>query len=67
MLPLLVAIPPVVALGVMAAWLARPDLRRDPTLRGALIVSVCIAGVEALMGVLGLGFLWLLSNSNVDF
>jgi hypothetical protein len=67
MLPWLLAIPPVVALGVIGAWLARPDLHRDATLRGALIVSVCVAGIEVLLGALAIGFMWLVSTSNLDF
>lgn len=67
MFPWLLAIPPAVALGVVATWLLRPDLHRDPTLRGALIVSVCIVSIEALVGALILGFLLLLSTSNLDF
>jgi hypothetical protein len=63
----LLAIPPAVALGVIGTWLLRPDLHRDPTLRGALIVSVSMAGIEALVGSLIVGFLLLLSTSNVDF
>jgi hypothetical protein len=67
MLASLLAIPPVIALGVMSTWVARPDLHRDATLRGALIVSVSIAAIEAMVGALGVGFLWLVSRSNLDF
>jgi hypothetical protein len=67
MLAWLLAIPPVVALGVIGTWVARPDLHRDATLRGALIVSVSIAAIEAMVGALGVGFLWLVSRSNLDF
>jgi hypothetical protein len=66
-LPVLIAIPPLVALGVGATWAFRSDLRRDATLRGALIVSVSLAAIEAILGVLAVGFLWLLSTSNLDF
>jgi hypothetical protein len=66
-LPMVIAIPPAVAGLVVVAWVLRPDLHRDATLRGALIVSVCIAGIEALLGVLAAGFLWFLSRSNLDF
>ena len=64
---MLLAIPPAVALGVIGTWLARPDFHGEPVLRGALIVSVCIAAIEALVGALILGFLWLLSSSNFEF
>jgi hypothetical protein len=67
MLTWFLAIPPAVALGGIVTWLARPGLHRDPTLRGAHIVSVCVATIEGLDGALILGFLSLLSTSNVDF
>jgi hypothetical protein len=67
LLPVLLATPPAVAVLVGMTWLLRPDLHRDATLRGALIVSICIAGIEALLAVLGLAFLWFLSRSNLDF
>jgi hypothetical protein len=66
-LPFLIAIPPLVALGVGATWMFQPDLRRDATLRGALIVSVSVAAIEAILGALAVGFLWLMSMSNLDF
>jgi hypothetical protein len=66
-LPFLIAIPPLVALGVGATWAFRPDLRRDATLRGALIVSVSVAAIEAMLAALGFGFLWLMSTSTFDF
>jgi hypothetical protein len=67
LLPVLLATPPAVAILVVLTWLLRPDLHRDATLRGALIASVCIAGIEALLGVVAAGFLWFLSRSNLDF
>jgi hypothetical protein len=66
-LPLLLAIPPLVALGVGVSWVFRPDLHRDAALRGALIVSVSIAGIEVILGALAVAFLWLLSTSSLDF
>jgi NO-binding membrane sensor protein with MHYT domain len=63
MVPLLLAIPPAVALGVVGTWLARPDLHRDATLRGALILSVGIAAIEALVGALIVVFLMILSTA----
>jgi len=67
LLPVFLATPPAVAVLVVVTWLRRPDLHRDPTLRGALIVSVAIAGIEALTGILTVAFLWFLSRSQLDF
>ena len=67
LLPVLLATPPAVAIVVGVTWLLRPDLHGDATLRGALLVSVCIAGIEGLLGLLGVAFLWFLSRSNLDF
>ena len=67
MLPVLLATPPAVAVLVVVTWVLRPDLHRDATLRGALIASMCIAGIEALLAVLAAGFLWFLSRANLDF
>ena len=63
----LLAIPPVVALGVAGTWLTRPDLHRDATLRTALIVSVSVAAIEVMLGLLAVGVLWLISTSTAEF
>jgi hypothetical protein len=66
MLPWLLVIPHAIALGVIGTWLARPDLHRDATLRGVLIVSVSVAAIEAMLAALAIGFLWILSTSTLD-
>jgi hypothetical protein len=67
LLPLFLAIPPIVALGVAGTWIARPALRRDSILRAALIVSVSLAAIEALVGRFLVGTLWMMSRSNLEF
>ena len=41
--------------------------RRDATVRGALIVTVSITAIEAMLAAVAIGFLWDLSRSNLDF
>ena len=63
---LLLAVPPIVALGAIVTWVARPDRHRDAALRVTLIVTVCVTALEAMVGAMMLGFLYLLARSDFD-
>jgi len=59
----LAAIPPVVALLSVALWSTRPQLRRNEGYRLALIASVSLAALEAILAMLFLFVLVLFSQS----
>jgi hypothetical protein len=54
---------PLVALATTTLWLRAPGRRRDPLLRGALMASVALAGLEMLVVALVAGMLFLFSLS----
>ncbi len=59
----LIVLPPLVALIAVIVWLAVPSLRRNLGLRIALILSVGIAGIEAMIIILVIVMLALFSAS----
>jgi hypothetical protein len=54
-----VAVPALVALGSIVAWLVAPRLRKNPGLRAVLVLSVALVAAEAVLGSLLFGFFFL--------
>lgn len=42
---------PLVAVATVAIWIAAPRLRRNESLRAAMILSVAVTGIEVAMAV----------------